>query len=232
MPVSGINQIKTTIHEQVNTTISSIRDTYKSNISCLVIDKISDFTPQMSFDISNLKIPDLPLADPDFNVASNIDMLIGSSIFYSLLTQGQIKMGKGLPVLQNSVLGWIVAGNIPINQHQSKCFFLNTDACQDDFNLNSQIERFWKVEEVPEIAEKSWTSEERECEQHFVNTFSRNDQGRFILKLPLKGNFSVLGDSENRALNRLYSVEQRLSKNENLKVQYSDFCKNMKNSVT
>ena len=46
-------------------------------------------------------------------------MLLGVSIFFKLLCVGQIELGDSLPLLQKSVLGWIVAGNYNCSQTNS-----------------------------------------------------------------------------------------------------------------
>ncbi|KAK9702014.1 hypothetical protein QE152_g30217 [Popillia japonica] len=52
----------------------------------------------------NFKVPDnIKLADPEFNKSNNIDMLLGASIFYELLTPKQYHLGKYKPVLQGTI---------------------------------------------------------------------------------------------------------------------------------
>lgn len=53
------------------------------------------------------------MADFEFYKSGQIDLLLGSSIFYELLSIGQIKLGPGKPILQKSLLGWLIAG--PLN---------------------------------------------------------------------------------------------------------------------
>lgn len=211
-------------------TISSLNKNFTTKLSCLVIDKISDATPQNFLNISFLNIPDdLYLADPTFNEPSEIDILVGGGLFYDLLCVGQIKLGTDLPVLQKSVFGWLVTGKLPLRQEKSKkspytrCFFLNSTSNDSvDRNLNQQIEKFWLIEEIPN--EKPILSkEEQECEDNFVKTTTRDESGRFVVKLPLKENFTNLGSSEQQALNRFLSIERKLLKNASLKQQYQEF---------
>lgn len=228
MPVAGINQIKTNISQQVNIEISSMHNNFKTKLSFLVISSITDLTPQNSFNISNLNIPnELALADPDFNVAAEVDMLIGASVFYELLCVGQIKLGKDLPLLQKTLLGWVVAGNLPMSQLNSaslvsKCLFTDSE-------LNKQIEQFWLTEEVIPDSHSKLSQEEAECERHYIENFSRNTEGRFVVKLPLKSNWTDLGESEQTALNRLYSIERKLAKNPDLRRQYEEFLREYEN---
>ncbi|XP_077282596.1 uncharacterized protein LOC143908711 [Temnothorax americanus] len=71
---------------------------------------------------------------------------------------------------------------------------------------------------------KTYTIEERLCEQHFVKTTLRNEQGRYVVQLPLKQQLvDNLGTSRDIALNRLRSLERRFDKDPNLRVRYSNF---------
>lgn len=67
------------------------------------------------------------------------------------------------------------------------------------------------------------TKQEQACEEHFTNHFKRNEEGRFIVKLPLKNNDICLGDSFTIAKKRFLSLENKLNKNLSLKNQYSQF---------
>ncbi|KYM98837.1 hypothetical protein ALC62_10437, partial [Cyphomyrmex costatus] len=52
----------------------------------------------------------IQLADPQFNVSSEIDLLIGADHFWHLLCVGQIKSSPIQPILQKTRFGWILAG--------------------------------------------------------------------------------------------------------------------------
>lgn len=88
--------------------------------------------------------------------------------------------------------------------------------------LQDQVERFWKIEEA-DISHKTLTKEERECEELFVNTLCRNEEGRFIVQLPVKENVQDLGSSYDQAFNRLEMIEKRFTRNAQLNQEYSTF---------
>ncbi|XP_066251914.1 uncharacterized protein [Euwallacea similis] len=225
LPVIGINQIKTKISHTAEISLASRNTAFKTRLNFLVLPTITEFSPQNYFDKSKLNIPrELILADPNFNVPAEIDMLLGCEVFFDLLCIGQIKLGKNLPTLQKTLLGWIVAGRVPCGQGKvgkanatlSNCFLT-----QD--SLNEKLERFWLVEEVNPNPWAKMTREELECESHFVQTTTRDKDGRFVVKLPLKDNFKELGESEQSALSRLYSIERRLAKHTELGAAYRTF---------
>ncbi|XP_065172206.1 uncharacterized protein [Atheta coriaria] len=86
-----------------------------------------------------------------------------------------------------------------------------------------EISKFWELEELPEIS--PLTKEERLCEEHFVNTTRRQEDGRFIVSLPLRENANQLGCSRHLALKRFYSLERKLLQNSSLRDSYCNFMK-------
>lgn len=217
LPVSGINQSLTRITKSTIAHVSSLNSSFAADLNFLIINSITDVTPQKAISISHLKIPKtLELADPKFYEPSAIDMLLGASIFYEILSIGQIKLGTGQPILHRTKLGWIVSGDIiePISSRQVSCFLSKTQ------ELHNKLEDFWCIEELPQPV---YTSEQKECELHFSTTTIKDESGRFCVSLPFKQNVDKLGESRDQATERLYSLERRLGKNSNLKQEYHEF---------
>lgn len=102
-------------------------------------------------DLSHFNLPsNIKLADPSFSSPSETDLLIGASCFWDLLTEGNIKLLSG-PHIQNTHLGWIVSGSIFLLQNPTNkvhCNFLTTSSLPSSC-IESQMKRFWEVEEVP-----------------------------------------------------------------------------------
>jgi hypothetical protein len=90
------------------------------------------------------------------------------------------KMRPGnYPILQDTDLGWIVSGKITSAAPEEvprKSFFI----CNND-NLDQQLQRFWKIEELPN---KTWGAEEIMCEELFKKHRERDDTLRYIVRLP------------------------------------------------
>ncbi|XP_066141168.1 uncharacterized protein [Euwallacea fornicatus] len=230
IPVLGINQIQTRISHATDISVASRTTAFKTKLSFLVVPKITEVAPQSYFDKLKLNIPDeLVLADPEFNVPSEIDMLLGCEVFLDLLCIGQLKLGRTLPTLQKTLLGWIIAGRVPHQQGRlgktqsmmSNCFLAQNP-------LERGLEKFWLVEEANSHSLSHMTEEERECEEHFIKTTVRDEGGRFVVKLPLKQKFTDLGDSKQTALNRLYAIERRLAKTHELGTAYRAFMQEYK----
>nr|CAH7750739.1 unnamed protein product [Callosobruchus chinensis] len=143
-------------------------------------------------------------------------MLLGGEIFWDLLCQGKISLGKNKPVLKETSLGWIIAGQIggsrPDSGVSNVC--LNTE-------LNNQLQKFWEIEEWHQ--EKIMSDEEAYCEANFKETTYRDENGRFVVSMPLKLAPELLGESRTIAESRLRSMEKRFAKNQNLASSYLEF---------
>jgi len=55
----------------------------------------------------------LALADPQFNVSSPVDMLLGVYVFSAILDGRQIKVDETLPTAFSSIFGWIPNRPLP-----------------------------------------------------------------------------------------------------------------------
>nr|CAH7732587.1 unnamed protein product [Callosobruchus chinensis] len=174
--------------------------------------------PNFPFNKTELKIPKtVKLADSNFYLSSTIDILLGAGIFFDLLCSGRIKLGENLPVLQQTLLGWIISGPLP-REINSSSNFCNLAI---EASLDKQIEKFWLLEEV--TTQKPQSREEIECENVFVETTRRDDSGHFVVTLPTRENVHDLGENLTNAVQRLYAMERKFSKNVEFKQLYTSF---------
>ncbi len=130
--------------------------------------------------------------------------MIGCDLFWSLLKLGRLSGGKYNPTLQETELGWVVAG--PVGgigaKEQRRQVSCNLSINQD---LHDMMARFWEVEELTQA--RPLSSEETECERIFSETTCRNHEGRFVVNLPLKQSADCLGESRFRAENSILQSE-------------------------
>ncbi|XP_070162778.1 uncharacterized protein [Polyergus mexicanus] len=96
-----------------------------------------------------------------------------------------------------------------------------TELANSNLKLSNQLEKFSKMEEITH--ESQCSKEENKCEAHFVSTFNRNHEGRFIVELPIKGDIQQLGESYHIAERRFKTLERKLEKQNDLKRQYHSF---------
>ncbi|KAH8389496.1 hypothetical protein KR215_000744, partial [Drosophila sulfurigaster] len=110
--ISGLGDTDVSVEGcTVNVCMRSCITDYSVNFQAVVASTITNSQPNFAIDIDGWAIPsNIQLADPAFNRPQRVDLLIGASLFYGLLCVGQIGLGDGLPILQKTRLGWIVAG--------------------------------------------------------------------------------------------------------------------------
>ncbi|XP_072400873.1 uncharacterized protein [Diabrotica undecimpunctata] len=148
-----------------------------------------------------------------FNCPRNVDLLIGADLFWEIVLNERINLGRNLPHLVNTVFDYVVSGpiNIPMKK-EVNCNFL----------INDDLQKFWFVEEIHH-EQKQMSQEDLFCEDYFNKTVSRDPSGKFIVRFPLKLEATQLGESKNLAVKRLLFQEKKLEKNDVLKSKYSKF---------
>ncbi|CAH2020014.1 unnamed protein product, partial [Acanthoscelides obtectus] len=154
-----------------------------------VTDKITSMVPDNNIPIQHFNLPvNIKLADPEFNVTRNIDILIGADVFWQILESERINISKDLPILQNTKLGWVLAGPLSMPVTKTQCHLSVTDP------LQNQLRKFWELEEIP-FDSPAWSPEERLCEKHFIENLQVLENGRFMVSLPFKESPDKLGHS-------------------------------------
>lgn len=201
--IAGVGNSVTESKRTCEVQLKSLYGNYHiDKIVCLILPEITANYPAEIKNLSALSIPkNIQLADPTFNNPSEVDILIGIYYFWDLFLKDSIRLSSGT-YLKETVLGWIVAG--PLDYHkddntritQVQCNFVQSKSIDDQFK------RFWEIEELPNTPKQCLTPEDRACEDLFVSTHKRTEEGRFSVQMPLKGSPDSLGDSYNTA----YSV--------------------------
>ncbi|XP_018404107.1 PREDICTED: uncharacterized protein LOC108780791 [Cyphomyrmex costatus] len=192
---------------------------YKEELDCLIVDNITQDLPTNRISRNELQVPEgIVLADPQFNQPSRVDLLLGAEIFLDLLCSSRIKLADNQPTWQKTLLGWIVSGELTMMTN-SKSRICNLSVNEQ---LNNSLMKFWQLEGYDKINTR--TSEERACENHFAKTYKRNAEGRFIVTLPIKADIlNNLGHSRDIATRRLYSLERRLKREPQRRIEYNRF---------
>ena len=164
----------------------------------------------------------LHLADPSFGKPGKIDCIIDAELYGQLLTGNMRRGNSGEPIAQETAFGWILSGPadaIAENHFSQRAIRAHHAVVHSD--LHEVLQAFWKVEEPPSQALKS--PEDQQCKQHFASTFQRNEEGRFVVRLPLKTRNSELGDSRSIAVARWMRAESRLVHDELQAAMYHGF---------
>ncbi|XP_049882518.1 uncharacterized protein LOC126378330 [Pectinophora gossypiella] len=216
--ISGLSNAVVNINEHCNIVVQSSYSSFKAPVKCFVLPIITDRLPHAEIHVHDLNIPsDIQLADPKFYQPSDIDLLLGADIFWDVLGSARIKLGKNKPILQETLLGWIVAGSMA-GKH---CDTPQPQRTLFSKDIHQQLSKFWELEEVPKDNIPSFY--DHPCEKIFNETTYRDDDGRFCVQIPLHESPDVLGESYHIAEKRLFQMEKKMSKNLNLRVEYNKF---------
>lgn len=154
--VSGLNKEPIIIKHSIQAQITSRMKNYSKAIEFFLIPSISERIPCDKSSIPKIEIPDEKLADPDFHIPSEVDLLIGAEHFLDLLQEGRIPVADTQMFFKNSVFGWIAAGKIEnefqstvltqVESRKSEAAFLNLK-CEDvaTLQLKNHIENEMQV---------------------------------------------------------------------------------------
>lgn len=102
--IRGITKV--TIFSRINRNSVYDLETY-------VVTKITEYIPPENLLLSDWDlIKSVRLADPGFAKHGQIDMIIGTELFMSLIRPGQIDSKDGRPIITNTVFGWVFSGKM------------------------------------------------------------------------------------------------------------------------
>jgi len=185
-----------------------------------VLPAITSNMPRRSLDTSvKDRFANLALADPTFNIASPVDVLLGADLFAQIVDGRKVTVAADLPTAFGSIFGWILIGPVlqtAVDCHASLPVSLTV-------SVENLIEKFWRAEE-PAMPPPSFTEDGR-CEEVFVAEYKRLPSGRFSVPLPTRTAMSTLTfpGSREHAIKRFENLEKRLSKDPKLQELYSNF---------
>lgn len=227
--VSSLGADKSTVARyMVNFTIQSRVDReFNHQVNAYVLSKITSYLPERRVNASTLDWVDvhsLSLADPEFSKPNRIDILLGADTYSIIMKEGLLKSPSGNLIAQNTYFGWILSGALETvsNKRSSECIrVMHTQVNEDDI-----LRRFWEIEEQIGI-NKILTPEEQRCEELYVATTKRDNEGRYVVKLPFRDDEPACqgGHSRRIAENRFKALERRLGKDRQLKDSYTEVLK-------
>jgi len=219
--IQGISNVNTATHHSVSVHLRSRHTDWHTILDSAILSNITGTTPPTRLDTSSWNIPtDINLVDEQFSQPGDIDLLIGADSFYEMSRPGRRTRPGNFPVLQETVLGWTLAGQTQATTTPDNV--QHTFLLREDSRLEHNLNRFWEVEPVEQF---TMTAEQKACEEHFLTNTTQQPDGRFMVKLPTKVEPTQLGTSRLSAQRRLHSVERRLERDPDLKVQYHNFIK-------
>ncbi|XP_063543203.1 uncharacterized protein LOC134751690 [Cydia strobilella] len=220
--ITGLENQATLPRHVVNLDIHSPIDThYVMQVDAHVLSKINSWLPSKEFDISQWPaLSQLQLADPHMQSPGPIDVLLGAEVYAFILLDGLHKYNDDKLIAQNSKLGWFVSG---ASKPRSDLPPHNIVAHHALIEVDQLLRKFWETEEY-KPHEKPMTHLETQCEEHYKETHSRQEDGRYVVHLPFKDDHEKnLGDSRHIALQRLMHMEKRFANKPKFQKDYADF---------
>ncbi|XP_050357238.1 uncharacterized protein LOC126777960 [Nymphalis io] len=222
--VSGIGDKLARSRSMVSLSLESIhnqKSKHAINVDAYVLTKLTSFLPTCQTKITDWpEIKRLSLADPEYGSPAKIDMILGVEVYEDIILEGLLKhpTEKG-PIAQETQFGWVLSGrvrnNVTSKNPQLVGFHIRVK--EDDL-----LKKFWEIEREPDAILKKSTKEEIKCEQFFEATTTRDNEGRYVVRLPFKEHKPrcVEGKTRDIALRRFHYLERKLQNNPPLYEEY------------
>ena len=168
----------------------------------------------------NRHLASLDLADfSDGTSSLEVDILIGSDYYWSLVTGGVCRGNSG-PIAIHTKLGWVLSGSIPLRESEQSSVNLITthvlraDSLQPDLEpLDDALRSFWELESLGICGPEKMVHDE------FADTITFKD-GRYQVSLPWKEFHRPLPDHYQLSLKRLWGLLRRLRQNPTVLREY------------
>ncbi|GFT15645.1 DUF1758 domain-containing protein [Trichonephila clavipes] len=94
-------------------------------------------------------------------------------------------------------------------------------------------EQFWQTEELP-LKKKSLSEEEEFCDNHFKATYKINNEGRFVVKLPIYRDINQLGNTRVLAVSsqmNSLAASVKLTYSASMVDRLTDFCLKVRHEI-
>ncbi|XP_055918467.1 uncharacterized protein LOC129950562 [Eupeodes corollae] len=186
----------------------------------IVLKHLTNHLPISSFQLTDLgSLEGLKLADPTFNKSSQVDFLLGADLYPAIIRPGLLHISPSL-IAQNTLFGWVLSGPLPHHFHTFTTFISSQTESDISFDMN----KFWELEEIRDT-KPSISNADQYCEDLYINTTRRLQDGRYVVKLPFKPKTNInrgLGLSRQIALYQFLRSERSLASNPVLQSTYSE----------
>ncbi|XP_049878742.1 uncharacterized protein LOC126375688 [Pectinophora gossypiella] len=199
--------------------LSPLDSTHVTQVDAHVLTKLTPSLPKREIDLTQWTgLTTITLSDPHMHKPGPIDVLLGADVYTSILLEGLKRYGS--LIAQNSRLGWLVSGTTKSQTDSPpQTIVVSTTMVE----MDQLLRKFWEIEEY-QPHEKPLTQLEKQCEDHYQKTHTRNEDGRYIVRLPFRDSHEEnLGDSRQIAENRLRHMEKRFIHKPKFRQDYTDF---------
>lgn len=184
-----------------------------------VVNAITNYTPQAhNHEWSNIKDK---LADPNYNQPGKIHALLGLGTWIKIVEPGILKSKMTNAMAQNTKIGYVIFKTNEDPYQLEDPYIGSITEQESTTELIKQIQKLWELEKLE--SGKSLTLEQKLCEEIFQQQHSRDDTGRYSVRIPFNEKIQQLGKSKSSALRQFFALEARMKKNNDLAEQYKKF---------
>ena len=181
----------------------SLNDGCRSKAEAIVLPKITTklIVLPIKFKAKWKHLSGLQLANPDLEVPTYVDVLLGSMFSGSSASKPAVR-----PIwFSGSIEHLLWVGSVGIIRHeylwqQIVSYVTTSTMC------NEMLQKFWKIENG-DFLSPLCLLEKRQWWATFMPTFAVDEEGRFIVPLPKKAMTDPLGESRSITIQRLISLE-------------------------
>jgi len=223
IPLVGIGaELSTKTKGIVNITIKPhFKSWFELTISAHVLPKLTTLIPSHSFENTKWShLNKLTLADPHFATPAPIDILLGADVYGIIIKEGLVKESTNTLIAQSTSLGWVVSGPISSNTKYHRSLLHQTSNNEELLRL---MQRFWESDAIPDCQHRTLSPNDQLCENHFRRTHSRNQDGRYVVRLPFNDDPSKLGASKPKAIRMITRLTNKFRVEPVFANLYSDF---------
>lgn len=236
IPIKAVGDIITaTAHHYIDLKFNASNGKSANRVvaaEALVLKKISQKQPNafIQKDDRWTHLQKLQLADTEYNIPSDIDLLLGGNVYGEIVLHGLYKSRRDSPIATKTRLGWILSGKIQQSGQEASIFTIQVNEHESDESINQQLQQFWEIEELQETnsanpAECQANHTDHletvnEYEQFYKQTTIRDEDGRYQVRLPFINQSPNIGKSRNIAIAQLFNLERKFRQDPELKKQY------------
>ncbi|XP_033227092.1 uncharacterized protein LOC117179426 [Belonocnema kinseyi] len=220
-----------TVRATTQVSLQSYSDTsFYLEVQAPILPRLTSQLPSRKpTDFDSALFADIKLADSHWLEPDSIDIILGVDVYGQVLRSGLRRFPPTQLIAQDTVFGWIISGSLfsdaPRWAARTSSTPLKTMHCALDDGLQEMLQRFWAVEEVASPIKKL-NPEDEVCDQLYSDKHSRNGEGRYTVRLPLKAKHPPSFIETRRvALSSLSNIHPRFLRDPQLAKAYQNFMK-------
>ncbi|ERL91698.1 hypothetical protein D910_09025 [Dendroctonus ponderosae] len=210
--IGGISNKTTDVETMVNLTLESKVNNYTIKTQFAVLDKITFTLPHVWVDLRKVKIDkEMKIADPFYNRPGHIDMLISADLYARIILPQVVKLPAPIIHHENDQLRLVC------------CSVSDAVSDHELVDIDELMPKFWQMEELQN--KTFFSREEKLCENLFLQSCTRLENGSFQVDLSMRSNkdFLQLGDCFHSAYRRFQFLENKFIRNPALFSDYKSF---------